>query len=159
MPFLNGKSLKSIRLLLLYQAIYARQNWSITFSNSESLKSMRLLLLYQAIYDRQNWSIAFPNNKNLKSMRLLLLYQAIHVCRNWSIIYLPIDRLHLICRNCLTTFLPTYDVNKKYSSYIPMISCHCCCLKLVGAFRNVIYCGVFYCQRVFMGFMHFTTIA
>ena len=42
-------------------------------------------------------------------------------------------RLHAFCRYYLTTFLPTYDINKKHPIYMLVISCHCCCSKLVGA--------------------------
>ncbi len=72
--------------------------------------------------------------------------------------YLPIDGLHTFRRNYLTTSLPTYDVNEKYPTYMPVISHRCCCSKLVGAFRDVAHHGVSYCQRAFMGSMHFVAI-
>ena len=131
----------------------------MAFYNGKNLKSMRLLLFYQAIYARQNWSLAFPNGKSLKSMRLLLLYQAIYVRLNWSITYLPTNELYSFCRNCLTTFLTTYDVNEKYPSYMLIISCHYYCSKFVSAFCGMAHCGVFYCQKAFMGSMHCAAIA
>ena len=128
------------------------------FPNGKNLKSIRLLLFYQVIHARWNWSMAFPNGESLKSMRLLLLYQAIHARRNWSLTYLPIDGLHLFYRNCLITSLPTYDVNKKYPSYMPMISYCYCYLKLIGTFRDVAHCDISYCQKAFMDSIYFTAI-
>lgn len=58
------------------------------------------------------------DDKILKSMKLLLVYQAIYTCQNWPIIYLPID-----------------NINKKYSTYIAAISCHCYWFKLIGVFH------------------------
>ena len=114
---------------------------------------------FAILYLGSLFQMPFLNGKSLKSMRLLLLYQAIYTYRNWSITYLFIDGLHSFCHNCLTISLPTYNINEKHPTYMPVISRCCCYLKLVGAFRGVTYYGVSYCQKAFIGSMHFTTIA
>ena len=142
-----------------FAILYLGSLFRMPFPNSKSLKNMRLLLLYQAIHACRNLSIAFSNSKNLKSMRMLLLYHAIHASRNLLITYLPINELYSFCRNCLTIFLPIYDINEKYPSYIPMISCHYCYSKLVGAFRDMAHHDVFYCYKAFMSSIYFAAIA
>ncbi len=72
---------------------------------------------------------------------------------------LPIDGLHVFRHNCPTTFLPIYDVNEKYLSYISVIFHRYYCLKLISAFRGIAHRGVSYCQIAFMGSMHFAVIA
>lgn len=47
--------------------------------------------------------------------------------------------LHIFCRGILTTFLSINNINKKYLSYIRVISFYCCLLEPIGIFRDIIY--------------------
>ncbi len=131
------------------------------FPNGESLKSMKLVLLYQAIISPLPILLVW---QYILIKIYSLFYPHISLERHHYIpcpleFYLPIDGLYAFCRNYLTTSLPIYDVNEKYPTYMPVIFHCCCCSKLVSTFCGVAHYGVSYCQRVFMGSMHFVTIA
>ncbi len=44
----------------------------------------------------------------------------------------------------LTIFLSTYDINKKYLTYMLMISRRCYYLKLISAFHDIVHHDIFY---------------
>lgn len=113
---------------------------------------------FAILYLRSLFQMPFLNSKSLKNIKPLLFYQVFYNCRNWLIIQLSIDGLHTFYHKCLTTSLFTYNINKNYQTYISVISCYCCCSKLVDALYDVAYCSILYCQRHFIGFIYFFII-